>query len=433
MSPALTGYSQSETLTLEEAIDLALENNQEIAIQRKQVDVAQNNVYKGNAGLLPTISVLGNGSYSQGNTEVTIRTFTENPSQITIEEDGVATQQRSAVVQADYTLIGGFSGKYRYRLLQRAATISSYQQEILVNNTILSVAELFMEVAKLQRLEELLRETIAISKERLTKINDRFEFGKATGLDILRAETDLSQDQNALDNAHLAKNNLLKDLNFLMGRAAESTYSVAAVYKIPNPVSVDSLKQQVLQSNPERKLQAESLLAAQEQRKLTQSNRYPRLTTFVNYGYQWQENDVQQLAELQNLGYTVGLSLRYPLYRGGQTRRNLQNDRLAIDIEKIRQQQVRDQLVNQAIKEHSSLQYLQAQLAREEKNLDTFEESFRRTQERYYNGKATSLDIRDAQTALLNAQITISDIQAEIVKSFMRLEKLQGRLFSNPS
>ena len=59
-----------------------------------------------------------------------------------------------------------------------------------------------------------------------------------------------------------------------------------------------------------------------------------------------------------------------------------------------------------------------------------FTESFRRMQERYYNGKATSLDIRDTQNALLNANITVSDIQAEIIQSFMRLENLHGGLFT---
>ena len=37
-------YAQ-ETLTLEEAIDMALTNNQEIAIQRKHSDIFRNNVY----------------------------------------------------------------------------------------------------------------------------------------------------------------------------------------------------------------------------------------------------------------------------------------------------------------------------------------------------------------------------------------------------
>ena len=152
-------YAQ-ETLTLEEAIDLALTNNQEITIQRKQTDIVRNNVYRGNAGLLPTISLIGNGSYSSGNTEVTLRTFAQSPqapSQITVDEDNVVTEQASAVLQADYVIFAGFSGQYRYRLLEHSATISRYQQEILVNNTVLSVAELFLEIAKLQRREEPLR------------------------------------------------------------------------------------------------------------------------------------------------------------------------------------------------------------------------------------------------------------------------------------
>lgn len=434
--PAVT-YGQDtltrKTLTLEQAIDLALENNHELAVQRQQVDIARNDVHPGNAGLLPTISLVGDGSYSQGQADVAIRTFTENPSRVDISEDGVVTQQAAAVVQADYVLIGGFSGKYRYRLLQRGETISGYQQEILANQTILSVGELFLEIAKLQRREELLQENQAISEERLQQAQDQFTFGQVTGLAVLRAETDLNQDRSTLDNTRLAKDNLLKDLNFLIGREAEATYEVAVVYQVPPLVSVDTLKQEVLRSNPEGKLQAESILLAQDRLKLSQARWYPRLSAFANYGYRGQKNDVQQLAELQNLGYTVGLSLRYPLYQGGTTRRTLQNKRREVDVEEIRHDQVRTQLINQAVKEHSTLQYLRAQLTREEQNLGTFVENFTRTRERYDNGQATSLDIRDAQTAQLNAKIIISDLQANVLQSFLRLEKLRGRLFGGSS
>ena len=71
---------------------------------------------------------------------------------------------------------------------------------------------------------------------------------------------------------------------------------------------------------------------------------------------------------------------------------------------------------------------LRDQLVREEENIETFRESYSRTEERFYNGKVTSLDLRDAQNALLNAEITISNLKADILKSTLRLEGLKGSL-----
>ena len=72
--------------------------------------------------------------------------------------------------------------------------------------------------------------------------------------------------------------------------------------------------------------------------------------------------------------------------------------------------------------------YRQFVVAREEENINTFRESYTRTEERNYNGKVSSLDLRDAQNALLNAEMTLNNLKADIMKSSIRLEALKGKL-----
>ena len=426
-------YTQSSTdlLTLEKVIDLALTNNQALQIQRKSVEVATNNVFKGNANMLPTINLIANSEHINNNTEVGIRTFTDNPAFLNLEDDAAATTTHSVVVQADYQLLGGFSARYQYRLLQDQQNISRYQQEVLINNTILNVSELFLEIAKLQAREELLEENLVIGRDRVTRIEDQFQFGKVSGLDVLRAKTDLNQDQTALDNVLLAKNNLKRDLNFLIGLEPETKHRVSVTYQPPALLSLEELKEEVLAGNPRLKLDQVGIEVAENELKLNQSGLYPSLNAFANYGYLHQENDVQQVAELENIGYTVGLSLRYNIFNGNRTKNNIQNARINIGANKLRKEQTQDQLTAQAIKEQNNLAILQNQLEREEQNLDTFKESFSRTAERYYNGQASSLDLRDAQNALLNAQVTISDVKADILRSSLRLENIKGSFLDN--
>jgi len=98
---------EMETLTLERAIAMTLENNQGLKIQQRQVDIAETNIFPGNAGLVPTISLLGNASYQSNDTDGVIRTFQENPATVNISDGAAATTTYSAVVQADYVLLGG--------------------------------------------------------------------------------------------------------------------------------------------------------------------------------------------------------------------------------------------------------------------------------------------------------------------------------------
>jgi len=426
-----TGLAQvTDVLTLEQAIALALANNHDLKIQQHQVSIAQNNVYPGNAGLVPTIRLVGNASYQNNNTDVLIRTFADNPPTIAISDGAAASTNYTAAIEANYVLLGGFGGQYRLQLLGHQKDLAFYQQQAVLQATIMNVASLFLEVAKLQNQEELLRKNVAIGQERLQKVEDRFQFGKVTGLAVLQAKTDLNQDRTALDQVQVAINNLKRDLNFLVGLQAETSYRVVVTYTLPPTETTDALKAAVVANNPEIHLSKVGVQLANAQYKLTNTQQLPAVNAFVNYGYLNQTNDVQQLAELQTVGYTLGVGVSYNLFAGGRAKRNSQGAKLQQEVSQYTQQQTEDRILANAIKEQNNLNLLQQQLLRQQENIITFRESYARAEERFYNGKVSSLDLRNAQTALLNAEITITNLKADILKTAFRLKALKGQLLA---
>ena len=429
---SMTGHAQDkvpgENLSLEKAIDMALANNKSLQIQRQLVEEAQTDVFKGNAGLLPTVSFQGTTTLDNNQADIAIRTFTDNPPLVNLDENDVQSTTITAGLRADYVVIGGFSGKYRYQLLQQGAELALAQQEAVLNDIILGVSELFIDIAKLQSREELLEENVEISRKRLGRIEDQVKFGQATGSLKLNAQTEINQDLNALDNVRLLKNNLIKELNFLLGVDAALDYQVSINYLAQDALDLATLTSRVLDNNPDLKINDALINTSKTQVRLSQTGRLPRLNAFANYGYFRQENDLQQLAELQTIGYSVGLNLSYNIFDGNRTKRGIQKAKIALDRTQTQQELKQDELVKEAIKENSQLSLLQNQLTREEENISTFQDNYSRTQQRFENGNATSLDLRDAQRALLNARIGIEDIRLELIKSSLRLKKLTGDL-----
>ena len=423
-----TTFRPLPVLTLEEAIVLALQNNQALKIEQKRVDISEKQKTRGNAGLLPSINLIGDASYTNNQTDITIRTFQPNPPIVGFDESGVSSTTVQAVIQADYTVFSGFSGKYRYKLLQNQDKISRFQQTALINETILSVSVLFLEIAKLQRREELLKETLAITRDRISRIKDKKSFGKATGLDILNAQTDLSRDRTTLDNVLLAKNNLKRDLNFLIGYAPERKYWVTAAYRAMTISHLDEIKNTISTHNPLLLLAREGIQASENQIGLARSRTLPRLGIFANYGYFYQENDIQQLAEITNVGYTIGGRFTLNLFDGKRNRTAVQTAMLEKETSQLEEEQLENRLLTDAVTQVNKITILEDQLQREEENLKTFEEAFTRTEERFKNGKATNLDIRDAQTALLNARINISELEADLMVAHMSLRNLMGKI-----
>ena len=430
---SLNTFGQNEAtierdIDLEKAITLGLANNKRLLIQAKETQIADNNVYLGNAGLLPTVNLLGSGEYSNNEQELTIRTFQPDPPEITFDESGVESQNYAAVLQADYLLIGGFLGKYRYRILENQSNLEQLKQEAAINGTIVGITELFTQIAGLQSREELLNETIAVTRDRLKKIEDRKQFGQATGLDILRAQTDLNEDLSTLDDVILAKTNLMKQLNLLIGLPLENHYRVNVNYALPETENASEVIEVLKANNPEIKLAEAGVTIAESQLGLVRSELYPKLNLFANYGYVYQKNDIQQLAELENIGATIGASLKFNIFNGNKTRKDIQNAKFNIESQELNKLDTEETITTAALQELNSLKILENQLTREIANLDTFQETFDRTRERYYNGQATALDLRDTQTALLNAKVQVSDIKLEIVESGVRLESLKGTL-----
>jgi len=417
-------------LTVQDAIYLAVANNQNLKIQALMVQSAQNSATKGNAGLLPTVALTGSANYQNNTADIGIRTFAENPPRVDLNEDGVASTTMQFMLQANYVLVGGYAGRYRYQILQAQNTQAYYQQQVALNQVALGVAELFMDIANLQQQEALLLENVDISQKRLDRISNRQAFGQATGMERLSAQTEINSNLNALDQVRLSKSNLLQELNFLMGVPPTWQYQVQVNYQPPPVPSAQQVQSRLLAQNPGLQVARQNALLAQKQENLSRAVRYPQISATAGYGYFQQENDLQQLARIETLGYTVGLNLRYNIFTGGQNSTRVQNARLASQISQHQQQYQQDALVKEALKEHSRLVLLLQQLQRAQQDLATFKSNFNRTEQRFFNGKATALDVRDAQRALLNAQVAISNAKIQIMKSALRLDQQQGRLLS---
>ncbi|MEM6767243.1 MAG: TolC family protein [Bacteroidota bacterium] len=420
-----------EVLTLEEAISLALENNQSINILGKQVEIAENNVFRGNAGLLPTISLIGSANYQTNDTEVRIRTFAENPASVSVQDNAAASTTYSAALQAEYVILGGFSGTYRFKLLQNQRDIAYFQQQALINNTVVAVSELFLQLAKLQQQEELLERNITTGEERIKKVEDRFEYGQVSGLAILQAKTNVNTDRSLLSSILLSKNELTSELNFLLGISADATYQVQSTYTPPSPLSQEELITQLQALNPELQLAKAGIQVSENQLRVSKAQQLPSLVAFASYGYFNQQNDLQQLARIETLGPSVGLSLRYNLFTGGRAKRSIQNAQIGMEISKVQLQQAEDELISNATKAQNNLYLLIGQLEREEQNISTFQENYQRTEEKFFNGKVSSLDLRDAQNALLTAEITLNNLKADILITSLQLQGITGSLLQS--
>ncbi|MEM1320308.1 MAG: TolC family protein [Bacteroidota bacterium] len=427
---SLNAQSAGDTtlLTLDEAVRQALANNHDIKIQQQSLSLAQNNVTKANAGQMPRIDAVGSASYTNNFSALDLRTFQPDPPEIDISEAGVETATVSLGLEASQVLWDGGSSRYRYQLLEGQSALERARQEVIINGIVTGVSDLFFEILKLQNQEALVLENIAVTRERIRKLKDRAEFGKTNKLAVLQAETNLNQDLTSLDQLRLIRSNLLVDLKTLINDKTEGRYELISIEpELTVPVA-EAIRQSILANNPQLQLANKGVALSEIEVLLNKANTKPVIASFVNAGYFGQRNDVQQLAKIQTLGGTIGLSARYTLFDGGINKTRIQNAQLSRELEVMKKQQLEDQLLQQSEKELAMLRNILQQLDREVQNLQTYQDNYDKVNERYLLGKLPAITLREAQLALSNSKLNTANLKVEYLQTRLRLDQITGNL-----
>ena len=213
--------SAQDTLTLEQVIRTALENNYGIQAAQMDAIVAKNNATPGNAGLLPRVALDGRANYNWNNTNVTFSNGDKR------SVSGLSTDNQSAGLTVTYPLAGiivGLTNLDRLRMLSKQSEI---QARANVEQSISQLIAAYYNLTRQQRAIQIGYETLKVSKNRLLRVQTQREYGSATRLAVLNAEVNLNTDSVAFLNMRIALDNARRNLLALMGASVDDELLVA--------------------------------------------------------------------------------------------------------------------------------------------------------------------------------------------------------------
>ena len=421
-----TMLGAQSTLTLQEAITKALSANDQLQIQAQYIQISENNINKALTGQLPEVNAVATSSYTNNWSDIELRTFQPEPPIINIKEWGVESFLLNAGAEANYVLFDGGQAKVRYQLFEGLNDIERNKQEVMANGLITVVVDIYFELYKIQSQQKILNQSIAVNKERVQKLENSVEFGKATKLDILQAQTNINKDRSALENIKLTESQLLIELKSLMEDETDSTYLIAAVRQDMVIPSQEQVFATIERQNPELKLAQSGIRLSDVQVKQNSLSKMPTVSAFGNVGYFYQQNDVQQLKEIQNIGGTIGIRACYNLYDGGARKVRLQNASIENTISKMQFQDLQESLNTKARKELITLQNINTQIELETDNLKVFEETYNKIKDRNAIGQAPEITLREVQLTVINSKTLLNSLQADLQKSYYLLNLIMG-------
>ncbi|MFK5958851.1 MAG: TolC family protein [Lutibacter sp.] len=414
-----------EKLSKEDAINLALENNYGIKIADSNLKIAKNNKSILNSGYLPTLTGNAGATYNKDNTEAI---FANNEVSIL---KGAKSNRFNASLNLNYTLFDGLGRLYNYKQLKEQYNLTELQARETIEKTLLQLFTVYYKVALLTENVALLTQSLKISKDRLTRVNYQFEYGQNTKLFILNAEVDVNNDSIALLNTNQLLLNAKRDLYVVLGKKENPNFYVDTQVNFLTKLNKQELFGQVKTNNVSLLQIQRGIEISSFQLKANKSGYLPTIGLTTTYGWSKSNNNSASfLLESTNTGLSTGFNFKWDLFNSGRTRTQIQNAKINYDIQQLSKQQKELEITrdfNNAWEEYKTKLFI---FQTQEKNVETNKRNFSRTEEQFKLGQITSIEFRQAQVNLLNAQSNLNSAKYDAKNTELKLLQLTGDLLN---
>ncbi|WP_178989735.1 TolC family protein [Winogradskyella schleiferi] len=415
-----------KVLSTDEAITLALEHNYGIKIADNTVEVAENNKDILNSGYLPSLTGLAGGTIDLQDSEG--QRAEGNP----VIAEGVETRRYNASINLNYTLFDGLGRLYNYRRLKEQYQLSELEARETIENTMIQLFSIYYSIAQLSENSEALEETIAISKDRLIRAGYQFDYGQSTKLEVLNAEVDINNDSINIINIRQQLKNTKRDLNVVMGNSYLETFDVdTEVSFLIQPNKAELLEK--TKANNVSLLQAERNIAISQFNIKTNRAQYlPAIGLVGSYGWNESSTDNPLAFTVQSTtsGISGGLNLTWNLFDGGSTITQVKNSKIALENQQLQREQlildIERNFNNSWDDYQNKLLIFQVQ----EDNIKTAQNNFERTEEKFKIGQVTSIEFRQAQLNLLNAELSRNQAKYDAKLAELTLLQISGELLN---
>ncbi|HEY2230886.1 MAG TPA: TolC family outer membrane protein [Xanthobacteraceae bacterium] len=398
--------------TLEGALALAYQNNPQVNAQRAATRATDESVGIALSGYRPTVRATA--SLGEQYLDTLAKGSGRPPGPASVSAGTITTP--SYGLTTTQTLFNGFQTASRTRQAEGQVSAARETLRTTEQTVLLSAATAYMNLLRDGALLELQRNNVKVLEATLRQTRDRFTAGEVTRTDLAQAESSLAAGRSAL---HAAESNYLTSKAVyiqVIGVEPGKLASAAPVDRFSPPTLTAALARAASQ-NPSIIAAMFNVDAAVEQVKIAEAVLYPTLT--LNGSMQKSYGSANSLTTLETLSGSVIGQLSVPIYQGGgeyatirQAKETLGQRRLDLDTARLSVQQNVTQSWGQLEAAKAQVDSSTAQVTSSEIALDGVREEAR-------VGQRTTLDVLNAQQALVQARTNLVTAQHDrIVASY---------------
>jgi len=412
-----------ELLTLDQAIEIGLENNYGIQISRNVAEIAANNRTLGNAGFLPSISANATRRESVENSR-----FETQATDGVNENRGARSTNTNAGISLNWTLFDGMNMFINHEMLGEFEQLGRDEFRLQAESTVEQIVAAYVNIVRINEQLNVLENSVEVSLERIDIAETKRDLGSGSEYELLQAQTDLNADRAAV----LRESNRLVEakihLNEILARDAEEDFDVSPDIIINRTLHQGELQQNILENNISIQLaRTEQRIAELEIREI-RSERFPQLELHSGYTYNRNEGGGGFLIFNETDGFNIGLTARINIFDGFNTNRRIQNARINQRNSELMLEEELKRINAGFLRAYRTYQNSLELVDLEEDNLDNAEETLDIALERFRQGMISAIEFREAQRTFLSAESRLIEAKYDAKIAETELLRLSGGL-----
>jgi outer membrane protein len=422
-----------QALSLEAAIEEALQNGFQAKISKVNRAIAENSNHLSFAGGLPIVN-LGLNATTNFNRN-------QNPASFLTEINTYAGSV-NPTLDVTYTLYNGKRIQYTLDQLQLQQEQTNQDVNNAIQQIIYNVSLAYYSAVLQEKQLSITKEVINLSKDRIKREEARQEYGQGGSFDILQTTDAFLIDSSTYLSQQLAFENAKKNLLLTMG--ADDYNRLITLTDALEPEITDfelnELVKTLINQNPTFQQAKIARELAVVNTNLRRADRLPLVNLRGAAGYNYNntfagsgtfadgnERDFGGL-ESTTLNGAITLNVTFPIYDGGLRKKQVQNAALSEIVSQLSLDQTRQQLTNGLLVAYNNYETQKQLAALNTTRIENARKSLEIATERFNAGQINSFDYRAVQISYLNANQVYLSALLNLKNAFLDIKLLTGTL-----
>jgi outer membrane protein len=406
--------------TIEAALVRAYQNNPQLNAQRASVRATDENVPQALSGYRPRVALTASAGYQYTDTNTTAG---GSPNTIVRTEIHGANAPRSAGLTVSQTLFNGQQTANKTRAAESQVSGSREALRVLEQTVLLAGATIYMDYLRDAAIVEVQRSNTRVLEQTLKQTRDRFNVGEVTRTDVAQSEAQLAAGKTQQLTAESNLTTTRANFRRIIGNDPENLAPGSPVDRYL-PGSLPGAVDLSLVENPNVTAAMFGIDVNYLQVKVNEGALLPT----VSFQASVQQSYEQTMTIFRSFGASAIAQLSVPVYQGGAEYSLIRQSKETLAQQRLVLEQTRDQTRANVVTAWGQLVAGRAQVASAQSQVTASEIALNGVREEAKAGQRTTLDVLNAQQALVNARVALVTAQHDRVVASYSVLNAVGRL-----